>query len=106
MYEEYQIEIPASFMALYVDPGGQKPNASRDVVATRYELCEDMATMFTETAKNMLFSLGIAEQDVLVRCHRGLLGEGAVVSAAEAGWVIRRLAEQLDWEQPDLATAV
>ncbi len=23
MYEEYQIEIPASFMALYVDPGRQ-----------------------------------------------------------------------------------
>lgn len=43
MSDEYQIEIPQSFMALFVDPGRQKPNASRSVVADRYELCEDMA---------------------------------------------------------------
>jgi hypothetical protein len=106
MYEEYQIEIPASFLALFVDPGRQKPNAFRDVVAVRYELCEDMATMLTETAKNMLFSLGIAEQDVLVRCLGGLRGEGAVVTAPEAGWVVRRMAELLDWEQPNLGAQV
>jgi hypothetical protein len=100
VYEEYQIEIPASFMALYVDPGRQKPNAPRDVVAARYELCEDMAAMLTEAAKNMLFSLSIAEHDVLVKCHQGLLSEGAVVTVAEAVWVIRRLAELLDWEHP------
>lgn len=33
MYEEYQIEIPQSFMALFIDPGRQKPNACREVVA-------------------------------------------------------------------------
>lgn len=97
MYEEYQIEIPQSFMALFIDPGRQKPNASRDVVAGRYELCEDMATMLTETAKDKLLSLGIAEDDVLEQCFRGLTGAGAVVTEPEAIWIVRRLAELFDW---------
>ena len=97
MYEEYQIEIPPSFMALFTDPGRQKPNASRDVVAGRYELCEDMATMLMETAKDKLLSLGIAEEDVLAQFLAGLTGVGAVVTEPEAGWVVRRLAELLEW---------
>jgi hypothetical protein len=97
MSDEYQIEISQSFVALFVEPGRQKPSASREVVAERYELCEDMANMLTETAKNMFFTLGITERDVLERCHRGLVGEGAVLSEAEAGWVVRRLTELLDW---------
>ena len=102
--DSYQIDIPPSFMALYVDAGRQKPNASRAVVAARYELCEDLASLLTETAKNMLFSLGITEQHVLERCHRGLTSgdEGAVVSEAEAQWVTRRLAELLDWPAHNL----
>lgn len=97
MYEEYQIEIPQSFMALFIDPGRSKPNASRDVVASRYEFCEDMASMLTETARNMFLSLGITEDDVLMQCYRGLTGGGAVVTKPEAGWVIHRLAELLEW---------
>lgn len=99
MYEEYQIEIPQSFTALFVEPGRQKPNASRDEVAARYELCEDMASMLTETAKNKFLSLGIAEDDVLIQCYRGLTGQGAVVTEPEAVWVIHRLAELLEWVQ-------
>ena len=98
MYEEYQIEIPKSFMALYTDPGRSKPNAPRDVVAARYDLCEDLAAMLTETAKNMFFSLDIKEKEVLERCYRGLTGEGAVVTEPEAGWVISRLDELMDWK--------
>ncbi len=97
MYEEYQIEIPPSFMALFIDRGQQKPNSSRDVVAGRYELCEDLATMLVETAKDKLLSLGIAEDDVLAQCLRGLTVVGAVVTEPEANWVIRRLAELLEW---------
>ena len=97
MYEEYQIEIPPSFMALFTDPGRQKPNASRDVVAGRYELCEDMATMLMETAKDKLLRWGIAEEDVLAQFLAGLTGVGAVVTEPEAGWVVRRLAELLEW---------
>lgn len=105
MSDDNQIEIPPSFMALYLDPGRHKPSAPRDVIAGRYELCDDLATMLTETAKTMLFSLGLSEDEVLQRCHRGLLGEGAVVSAPESEWVIRRLAELLEWDQPTLDAA-
>ncbi len=97
MYEEYQIEIPQSFMALFVDPGHSKPNAPRDEVAARYEFCEDLANMLTETAGNMIFSLRITEQDVIERCRLGLIGEDAVVSEPEADWVIRRLIELMNW---------
>jgi len=41
---------------------------------------------------------------VLERVHRGLLGGAAGVSAAEAQWVVRRLAELLEWPTPDLET--
>jgi protein gp37 len=95
MTDEYQVEIPQSFMALFVDSGRQKPNANRAVVSDRYELCEDMASMLTETAKNMLFSLSITDRDVLERVYRGLVGEGAVVTQPQAVWVVHRLAELL-----------
>ena len=98
MSDDNQIEIPASFIALFVAPGRQKPSEPRHVVADRYELCEDLATMLTETAKNMLFSLGIPEHEVLLRIQRGLTGDDAVVSVLEAQWVMQRLAELLDWE--------
>ena len=61
--------------------------------------------MLTETAKNMLFSLGISEHEVLVRIQRGLTGDNSVVSVPEAQWVIQRLAELLEWEfDPALLT--
>jgi hypothetical protein len=66
-------------------------------VAARYELCEDMASMLTETARNMFLSLGITEDDVLIQCYRGLTSEGAMVTVPEAGWTIHRLAELLEW---------
>lgn len=97
MYDHNQLEIPPSFMALYVDPGRTRPNAPREVIGARYELCEDLATLLTDRAQNMLFDLGITEHDVLDRCHRGLVGPDAALSAGEAGWVVRRLAELLEW---------
>lgn len=97
MSDESQIEIPLSFVALYVAPGRQKPSLPRDELAARYELCEDMAQMLTETASHMAFSLGITEADVLTRCLQGLRVEPAVVSEVESLWVARRLAELLNW---------
>jgi len=102
MDEHYQIEIPASFFALYVPQGRIKPTASRDVIAARYELCEDMANHLFDYARARHFDLGIAEDEVLTRCHRGLLADGSGMGSEEAGWVIRRLAELLAWECPDL----
>lgn len=97
MSDDNQIIIPASFIALYVPPGRIKPSAPRETIAERHDFCEDLAAMLTDHAKTMQWELGIAESDVLERCHRGLLAESSGVSRAEAGWVIRRLAELLDW---------
>ena len=100
MTDNQSIDIPPSFVALFVTPGRVKPSLTREDMSARYELCEDLATMLTEHAKTVLFDLGITEADVLERCELGLLTESSVVSAAEARWVIRRLAELLGWDDP------
>jgi hypothetical protein len=117
--EDSQIVVPPSFIALFVPPGRIKPTASRQTIAARYDLCEDLAQMLTETARAKQFELGVDEATVLERMLRGLLEQGAtsmdatkdgatdgatdaseppgIVTAAEAQWVVRRLAELLDW---------
>ena len=100
MSDESQIDIAQSFLALFIEPGRTKPNATRSHIAERYELCEDMAQMLTTTAQEMLHKLGIAECDVLERCLSGLTGDNAVVTPPEAVWVVRRLAELSGWSQP------
>ncbi|MFZ2649086.1 MAG: ATPase with chaperone activity [Burkholderiaceae bacterium] len=97
MSDANQSDIPRSFIDLFIKPGSVKPSEPRQVIAQRYELCEDMAQMLVGAAKDTLFELGVAEEDVLTRMHRGLLVDGSVVAPDEAGWVIRRLAELLDW---------
>ena len=97
MHDANQFDIPRSFIDLFVAPGAIKPRETRSVIAQRYELCEDMAQMLVDAAKTTLFDLGVAESDVLERFHRGLLVEGSVIAPDEAGWVMRRLAELLDW---------
>ncbi len=101
MSDENQIPVPPSFVALFVPPGRIKPTEPRAVIAERYELCEDLAQMLTETAQERLHALGIAESDVLERIGRGLVAPGTIVDAAEARWVLRRLAELLDWPPLD-----
>ena len=97
MTEEFQIDIPASFMALYVPPGKIKPTLGQREMAARYELCEDLANLLTEKATQMQFTLGITEELVLWQCEAGLLTEPAVVTPGEARWVVCRLAELLQW---------
>ena len=100
MSDDNQVEIPQSFIALFIEPGRSKPAATRFFIAERYELCEDMANLLTQTAQEMLHALGIAESDVLQRCYQGLtLGE-AVFNTAEAQWVVCRLAELSNWPLP------
>lgn len=98
-----QIAIPPSFVALYVPSGRIKPTESRQTIAARYEFCEDLAQMLTETALNQLHGLHITETDVLERVSRGLTSPGAETTAAEAQWIITRLAELLNW--PPLGSA-
>lgn len=96
MSDESQILVPRSFIELFIPPGRLKPTAPREHIAERYELCEDLAQMLTEPARTRLFELGIAEADVLQRTLDGLLA-GGLVEPAEAAWVVRRLAELLEW---------
>lgn len=97
MPDSNQLVVPPSFIALYITPGRSRPSAPRDEIAARYEFCEDLATMLTDTAAQTLWQLGVTEADVLERVRRGLCGGAAGVSAPEAAWVLRRLAELLNW---------
>lgn len=97
MSDDGQVLVPPSFMALYLAPGRQRLSASRSEITERHEFCEDLAQMLTEPARTRLWELGITEADVLQRTRQGLLAEGSPVNEAEARWVIRRLAELLDW---------
>lgn len=105
MNEDSQVLVPDAFVALFRPADTRRPTEPREVIAARHELCEDLAQMLTETARQKLFKLGVAESDVLERIHRGLMAEGSPVSSAEADWVIGRLAELLDWPLPSSAAA-
>jgi hypothetical protein len=101
MPADNQIVIPPSFIALFVPPGRVRPTETRDHIAERHEFCEDLAQMLMEPAQSQLFASGLAQREVLARMQAGLLGEASAVGAAEARWVICRLAELLDWPQID-----
>jgi hypothetical protein len=102
MYDHNQLEIPDSFAALYLVRGRLAPGATRAVVGERYEVCEDLANQLEPYARAQHLDQGHAVDDVLLRCHRGLLAEASGVSAAEAGWVVSRIAEIADWPLPAL----
>lgn len=54
--------------------------------------------MLTDHASTKLWELGVTEADVLKRIRRGLLNGDAPVTPHEAQWVVRRLAELLEWD--------
>jgi hypothetical protein len=64
----------------------------------RYEMCEDMAQMLVEPSQARHHDQGVSEDIVLQRCHDGLRSAESGFSAAEAGWVVTRLAELLRWD--------
>ena len=100
MSDENQIEIPPSFVALFVEPGRTRPSATRQAITERYEFCEALATMLVERAQTLQWQLSITEADVLEKLHAGLMGEGAPVPPPEGEWIIKRLAELLEWDRP------
>lgn len=98
MSDDNQIFVPPSFIALFSAPGQVKLRAPKTEIAQRYELCEDLAQLLTETASAQFHTVHVTESDVLSRCLSGLMGEGSVVTPDEAQWVVRRLAELMNWE--------
>ncbi len=97
MSDDSQVQIPASFIALFIPVGRVKPSVSRQEIAERYELCEDLATALVDKARTVLWELGVTEHDVLHRIHRVLREPTSGVAPAESVWVTRRLAELLEW---------
>lgn len=97
MNDESQVRVPDAFLALHRMPGRQQPLVSRTHILARHEFCEDLAQLLTASARARRYDWGITEWDVLQRMHRGLVAEGSPVSPGEAGWVVGRLAELLEW---------
>ncbi len=102
MSDDYQIDIPPSFFALYTDARQQRLRASIGTVRARYEVCEDLATHLIEHARILAHVEVPSEDEVLQRIHDGLRSPEAGVSADEARWVVLRLAELLGWAMPVL----
>jgi hypothetical protein len=102
MSDDSQLFVPPSFIALFVEPGRVKPRAPRAEIAARYELCEDLAQQLVEHAGAMLHGSGISEDEVLRRCLMGLEDSESGFDSGQAWWVIRRLAELLEWNCGDL----
>ena len=100
MDETNQIEPPPSFVALFASPSGHKLLEPMSIVRQRYELCEDLAQALTEQAGVNLFRSGGGESEVLAKMERALAAEESPTTAAEARWVVTRLAELLGWPAP------
>lgn len=94
--DEYQIHIPPSFHAVHADARGRLTLPMAEFRA-RYELCEDMAQMLVEHSQAVHHDQGVSEDLVLSRTQAGLCTPESGFNAAEAVWVVTRLAELLGW---------
>lgn len=99
--DDNQFIIPPSFVQLFIPDGKTRPSEPRAVIAQRYDFCEDLAQMLMDTAREKLFDLSVTESEVLVRIHAGLKTDSTLLCAAEAVWVVTRLAELLSWPLPE-----
>jgi hypothetical protein len=101
MSDENQILIPPSFEAVHRDARGRL-TLPRDDFRARYELCEDMAQLLVDRCQAAHHDTGLDEGTILERMAAGLASEGSDFGMAEAGWVVTRLAELLNWPWPGL----
>jgi hypothetical protein len=104
MSDDNQIYIPPSFFAVYSD-ARQRLREPIGVVRERYEICEDLASHLVGHAQIQHHTEVPVESEILRRIHAGLAMPEAGVSAAEAGWIVQRLAELLGWPGPESAPA-
>jgi hypothetical protein len=99
MSDDYQIEIPQSFIAVYTNTR-RRLTVPLAELRQRYELCEDLAQQLIEPGRHIHCDLGLSEDEVINQLHGGLSSPDSGVSGDEAVWVIKRLAELLDWTRP------
>ena len=100
MSDDSQIFVPPSFVAVHTLPGRIKPSLPAAELAQRYELCEDLAQMLAPQAGELQARLDAPAHEVLARMGAGLMATPDLVAAPEGVWVLRRLAELLDWPDP------
>jgi hypothetical protein len=101
MSEGNQLTVAPSFAALYADRSGRVRRPLAEVLA-RYEFCEDLASHLVEQAQILYHREAPSEAGVLLGMHAALRADESLLSAAEAGWVVQRLAELLEWKCPAL----
>lgn len=95
---ERQIQVPASFLALYTPQGKPRPTPPRPWLEDRHDLCEDLAQLLAEKAKDKIWQLGITRADAVERIERGLPELALDLSAPECQWVMTRVTEILQWD--------
>lgn len=95
-YDENQLQLPASFHALYLD-GQQRLTAPLEDVQARYELCEDLAQVLVGQTEGLVHETLQDQRELLGRFREALLAPEAGLNPAEARWVVQRLAELVDW---------
>ena len=99
MSDDYQIDIPPSFFAINTD-ARHRLREPITVLRERYEICEDLANHLVGHAQIQHHTEVPDEADILRRIRAGLDAPESGVSAAEAGWIVHRLAELLGWRAP------
>jgi hypothetical protein len=96
-YDHNQTLVPESFLAIHSRHGrALRPRAE---IEARFELCEDVALHaadFVAARHREGDDTGAA----LRRCHDGLRADPQAFAAAEAAWVVRRVAELQEWDMP------
>ena len=97
MYDHNQTLVPESFLALHSAHG--RPLLSRADTEARFEICEDLALHAAAFLEARQQGPDDAD-DALRRCFEGLRADAASMSAAEATWVVRRVAELQQWPAP------
>lgn len=99
-YEINQLFVSASFQAIYSDRHG-RPTLSHAELCARQTLCEDLAQGLAPHCETLAQRRRDASpEEVLTQVHAGLLQPPSSLPAAEAGWVTRRTAELLQWDDP------
>jgi hypothetical protein len=99
MSDDYQIDIPPSFFAVFAD-ARQRLSEPIEIVRARYEVCEDLASHLVQHAQILHHVEVPSESEILRRILAGLESPDAGVSGDEAQWIVRRLAELLGWASP------
>src|SRR4029079_14285060 len=96
-YDHNQTLVPESFLALHSRNGrALRPCAE---IESRYENCENVA-LHTAAFLAARHHEDDDTSEALRRCHDGLTADPAAFDAAEAAWIVRRLAELQAWPQP------